>query len=168
MNTDLIDAAIEAAKTNPVLSRDVPVSGWPSGSTALITVVSYKTVGGTGFQIIGTIAFPNGYKAVRIVDLGPNASKATKAWPKDIESEAVAYGSKRAAMALEYIGKSYSQAEQTALLFKWGGIVAAGTQTSHPMLAAVESWIAAVSTAALTGTEFPKPPGTSFVALMAE
>ena len=168
MNTTLIDNSMEAlvasAKANTVNAAICSVDGMPD---ATLKIRTYRTLSGTGFQVIGSIKFSNGYVACRIIDVGPN-SHFSQDWPEDIEAEAAAYGVSQAQQALNYIAKIYPQNQQTALLFKWGGIVAAGKVAENPKLAAVEAWIASVSAAALTGGMFPKPPGTPFVELMAE
>lgn len=172
METSLIDSAIASAVASTTASPKIipssPVSGWPAGTDATIQTNTYRTVKGSGFQVIGSIKFPNGYVARRVLDQGPNSATGTKDWPTDIEAEVQSHSARRAKQALDHIARAYSPAEQTALLFKWGGVVAAGTQATKPKLAEVETWIAAVTTAALTGEQFPKAPAHSFVELMAE
>lgn len=173
MDTTLIDSALQAAVTaatdNPQRIASAAVAGWPveNGTSAMIQTDLYRTISGTGFKVTGTIVFPNGYRAQRIVDVGPNASQS-KEWPKDIEAAATEYGAKQVHNALLFVARHFSQAEQTALLFKWGGVVSSGDVEQHPKLAAFAAWIASVSTAALTGQMFPQPPSSTFVELMAE
>jgi len=175
MDTSQVDEAIEKAVSdagqNPVRVEPVKIDGLQPGISATVQTNVYSVpVNGisiSGVHVIGTILFPNGYRATRIIDLGPNQHLSTD-WPSSIEEEMSAHSSRRADLALCLIGSKFSQAEQTALLFKWSSVVASGSQNKFPKLSAVENWIAAISRAALTGEIFPAAPKISFVELMQE
>jgi hypothetical protein len=176
IETTLIDSAfsnaVSSAKSlgNSVVSIPPTIlSEITDGTTQSVQTdsLSYCPDGITmlrGFRVTAKINI-NGAVASKFYETLPKIKETQ--WP-DFDVVVKEYRSSRAQEALDLIAKSYPQAEQTALLFKWGGIVAANAVSQYPKLASVQSWISSVSNTAFQGGQFPQSPGISFAELMSE
>lgn len=168
MNTSLIDSAISAAESAPQKSPATPVAGWAGDAEATIQTNTYRTVDGSGFEIIGAIKFPNGFTARKIVRIGEGSEKLITPWPRDIEAAARKYSTEilnRAEKHLERCG--FSAFRLVSLLNVYlSALAASGNDAvaltaARPKLAAVYQWAQQVQAAALAGSlKFTSAPHT--------
>lgn len=175
MDTSIIDDAIAAASVSPVASAPAPVNGWPAGTEATIQTLPYRSVKGSGFQIIGAIKFANGYIARRVVDIGPNAATGTKPWPGDIESAVAKYGDETFSLAEKHLDRcGFSAVRLVSLLNLYlSAAAAAGNNSttlaaSRPKLVAVYAWTQQVQGVALQGSRIFPPAPHKFEEVMME
>ena len=173
METTHIDAAIEAAFTAAtalgarvakIAPQAIPTLDSGAASETVQTDV-YISAKGSGFRIVGTITFPNGFSVSRVKQSGWDV-KSERPWPANLDAEVAAWPTACLISAEKHVElQGYTATRLVTLLNAYlvklatSGNNPATLAASNPKLASVYAWTQTVqATAAAGGRMFPQAP----------
>ena len=154
MDTTHIDAAIEAAFTAATdlgskVAKIIPqaILTQDAGTTSeTVRTDVYTSPKGSGFRIVGTITFPNGFTVSRVKQSGWDV-KSERPWPANLSAEVAAWPTVCLVAAEKHVeAQGYTATRLVTLLNAYlVKLAAAGNNpinlaANNPKLAAVYAW----------------------------